>query len=128
MTIQLKESSDVVDCTEICCYTEDNIQLATDIFLGVDLLNNPLLLRHYVKTALEHAGIIFGNDLDSVAKRLGSNVELVTDDTYRIVDFLNCSIEDFNNGTAEKMYFKRIPNAGVRGGLYRQLSGDEIWS
>lgn len=128
MKIRLKESSDMVDCTEICCYTEDYIQLTTEIFLGVGLLNDPFLLRHCIKTALERAGIILGDELDDIAKRLDSSVELVTDGIYRIVDFLNCPTEDFNSETAKKMYFKRIANSGVCGGLYRQLSGNEIWS
>lgn len=128
MKIRLKESLDMVNCTEICCYTEDYIQLTTEIFLGVGLLNDPFLLRHCIKTALERAGIIFGDELDNIAKRFGSNVELVTDGIYRIVDFLNCSTEDFNSETAKKMYFKRIANSGVCGGLYRQLIREEIWS
>lgn len=110
MKIQLKESTDMDAYTEITCYTEDQTELAKETFLGIGLLNEPLLLRDCVKIALEHKGIIFGNDLDTVAKRLGSNAELVMDDTYRIMD----------------MYFKRIPNSGVCGGLYRQLRGKEI--
>lgn len=110
MKIQLKESTDMEAYTEITCYTEDQTELAQEIFLEIGLLNEPLLLHQCVKITLEHKGIIFGNNLDTVAKQLGSNAELVMDDTYRIMD----------------MHFKRIANSGVYGGLYRQLKGKEI--
>lgn len=126
MKIHLEESSGMVACTEISCYTKGQVRLAKETFIGVGMLNEPLQLRQCIKTALEHAGILFGNDLDIVARKFNSRAELVSSDTYRIVDLLNCSTEDFKNGVAEKMYFKRIPNTGIRGGLYRQLSGDEI--
>ncbi len=126
MKIQLKEFLDMVACTEICCYTDEQTQLAKETFIGVGMLNEPIQLNRCIKIALEHAGILFGNDLDTVARRFNSSADLVSSGTYRIVDLLNYSMVDFKNGTAYTMYFKEIPNTGVRGGLYRQLSNDEI--
>lgn len=125
MKVKIEEINDFLPCTKIFIYAEGENLLASEIFTGVGLRKSAPLLRKVVLECLHKAGYIFGNELDDLAHKFQSTADVVSDDTYKITDLLNYTMEDFLYGVAPAMYFKRISCPGIHSGLYRQLTSQE---
>ena len=124
MTIKAEETKDFIKTTRIQIFLDDGTTLAEETFMGTGWCSDKKMLLSAIKHTLRRHGMLLGNDLDSEARLFHSTADVVSDDVYRIVDLLNYSMKDFIAGTADVMYFRKIPNAGVAGGIYRQIIAD----
>lgn len=115
MRVEIVEENDFIPCTAISIYLEGHGLLARDTFVGSGWRKKPDALREGLLACLHRAGYLLGSELDEVAHKFNSTVDIVSNDTYKITV----------KGNAPSMYFRRIPCHDIRGGLYRQLNGEE---
>ena len=111
--------------TEIRLFSDNGNLLAEDTFLAADLRNDGCKLRECIKQMLHRNGMLFGSELAETALAFRSRVEWISDSICTIEDLLN-GCENFMTEDSRKMYFEKIPEAGIAVGLYIQRSPGEI--
>ena len=125
MNIELMETDERMGCTEIRLISDDGNLLAGETFLAANLHNDRCMLRDCVKQMLHRKGMLLGSELVEKALAFHSRVEWISDNICTIEDLLNRQ-ENSKAGGPEKMYFEKVPEAGIPVGLYAQKNPDEM--
>lgn len=96
--------------TKISIYLNEGTHVATDEYCitGLQVPDKREERAKILKEMLSKVGYVHENDLDAVAREFNSTADVVLDNLYKIDDLLNSTWQEWREGKAKRIYFKKI--------------------